>query len=206
VHFVDDDTGVPILDFALFEAPDSNDVRGLWESYLERTASDRDLLVLAALAAKGQATSWLSERIDKDLASENPLFKVRALRLLGFGREGLPSSLPTCANDALEWQEEQLAAAVKDQSIGKSARRWFARFVSAGSDDIALGAFRMFLRCVDSRYIWCRDGLDDVPPHRRSFLASQGDDIERAINKNEEGLRERFLGMRVAKRQVWPWL
>lgn len=206
VHFVDEDTGVPILDFALFEAPDSHDVRVLWESFLEKAASDHDLLVLAALAAHGPASTWLSERIGKDLAGENPLFKVRALRLLGFGRERLPSSLPTVATDALEWQDEQLAAAMKEQSVGKWARRWFATFASAGSDDVALGAFRMFLRCVDSRYVWWRDGLDELAPHRRSFLASAADDIEGTIKKNEEKLRNHFLGMRVAKRQVWPWL
>lgn len=206
VHFIDEDTGVPILDFALFEAPDCNDVRVLWESHLERAASDRDLLVLAALAAHGPASPWLSERIDKDLASESPLLKVRALRLLGFGSDGLPSSLRTCSTDALEWQDEQLTAALKDQSVGEWARQWFSTFVSTGSDDVALGAFRMFLRCVDSRYVWWRDGVDDLAPHRRSFLASAADDIERAIQKNEEKLRNRFLGMRVAKRQVWPWL
>lgn len=206
VHFIDEDTGVAILDFALFEAPDCSDVRVLWESHLERAASDRDLLVLAALAAHGPASPWLSERIEKDLASENPFFKVRALRLLGFVGDGLSSSLPTCPTDALEWQEEQLTAAVKDQNVGEWARRWFATFVSTGSDDVALGAFRMFLRCVDSRYMWWRDGLDDVAPHRRSFLASAADDIEKAIKKNEEDFRNLFLGMRVAKRQLWPWL
>lgn len=206
VHFVDDDTGVPILDFALFEAPDCNAVRVLWESHLERAASDRDLLVLAALAAHGPASPWLSERIEMDLASENPLFKVRALRLLGFSSDGLPRSLPTSPADALEWQQEQLTAAVKDQNVGEWARRWFATFVSTESDDVALGAFRMFLRCVDSRYVWWRDGLDDLASHRRSFLASAADDIEGAIKKNEEKLRNQFLGMRVARRQVWPWL
>jgi hypothetical protein len=206
VHFIDDDTGVPILDFALFEAPDCNAVRVLWESHLERAASDRDLLVLAALAAHGPASSWLSERIEMDLASENQLFKVRALRLLGFGSDGPPSSLPPGPADALEWQEEQLTAAVKNQNVGTWARRWFATFVSTGSDDVALGAFRMFLRCVDSRYVWWRDDLDTLPPHRRSFLASAADDIEGAVKKNEEKLRNQFLGMRVARRQVWPWL
>lgn len=206
VHFIDEDTEVPILDFVLFGAPDCNAVRVLWESHLERAASDRDLLVLAALAAHGPASPWLSERIEMDLASENPLFKVRALRLLGFGSDGVPKSLPTGPVDALEWQQEQLTAAVKDQNVGEWARRWFATFVSTGSDDVALGAFRMFLRCVDSRYVWWRDGLDDLAPHRRSFLASAADDIEGAIKKNEEKLRNQFLGMRVARRQVWPWL
>lgn len=206
VHFVDEDTGVPILDFAIFEAPDCGAVRLLWESYLKRAASDRDLLVLAALAANGPASSWLSDRIDEDLAGENPFAKVRALRILGFGGRALPSSLPACPADAAEWQQEQLAAAAKDQSVGEWARRWFATFVSADSDDNALGAFRMFLRSVDSRYVWWRDGLDELAPHRRSFLASAADDIERAIKKNEEKLRSHFLGMRVAKRQVWPWL
>ena len=207
VRFVDEETGIPILDFALFDAGDCNEVRALWDSYLEGAACDRDLLVVAALAGRGHAASWFSDRLARDLRSGDALFRIRALRLLGFAIvPPFSSSEAADSADAVEWQEEQEARATRDQRLGAWAHQWFASFVSASSDDVALGAFRMFLRCVDSRYVWWREDHAEISERRRSFLMSADDDIESAITKNEEKLRKEFIGMRVLERQVWPWL
>lgn len=206
VRFIDGETGIPILEFALFRAPDCGEVRRLWEDHLDEAACDRDLLVIAALVGNGNASSWLRDTLENDLHSSTAFRKVRALRLQGFWNIPLTMGIGYSPSDVIEWQSEQQAAAEKDRRCDEWARRWFNRFMSASSDDAALGAFRMFLRSVDSRYVWWRENHAELSERRRCFLAASAYDIERAIKQNEETLRKHFLGMRVVERQAWPWL
>lgn len=208
VTFVDHETGISLLDFALFAADDCEEIRALWNAYLAAAKCDRDLLVVAALATNGTASSWLLERFERDPRSERPFLRIRALRLHGFsGRFIAQQTSPQGPTDAVEWEAEQREEAERSQLLGSWARQWFEKFVTSESDDEALGAFRMFLRCVDSRYLWWRSvAIAAAPTHRKKFLRASTGDIERAVQKNEQSLRNEFLGMRIAQGQVWPWL
>jgi hypothetical protein len=179
----------------------------LWDEYLESASSDRDLLVLAGLAQAGSAGPWLEGRLAAGLTSDNPFRKTRAVLLRGFLDSAEAPQEPSAApTDAIDWQREQHERALEYWRYNRWAKTWFQRFVSEGPESDALGAFRLFLRCVDGRYqLWRRSAMIGITDHRLRFLASCDDQIERAIRKNEEDLRKQFLGMRVAERQVWPW-
>lgn len=41
---------------------------------------------------------------------------------------------------------------------------------------------------------------------RERFLASQAEEVVRAVEENESDMRKEFLGMKVTARQVCPWL
>ena len=77
-----------------------------------------------------------------------PLRKTRAVILGGFvGLTGSIEPVPS-DTDVVEWQRDQHERAVQNWRMNQWAQRWFARFTSAESDEIALGAFRLFLACV----------------------------------------------------------
>jgi hypothetical protein len=207
VQFVEHGTRIPLLDYALFEAKQGSEVQALWDQRLENAQSDRDLLVISMLARAGQAGSWLSTRLASDLASDNPFQKTRAILLQGFLDSPMPPLGPIPgASDVIEWQQDQHRRALKNWRNSQWAQVWFKRFGSAASNDTAVGAFRLFLSCVDSRFsLWRMGAVADLPDDRYRFVLTSESEIERAISKNEDDLRKHFLGMRVADRQVWPW-
>jgi hypothetical protein len=116
-----------------------------------------------------------------------------------------PTPIPA-TTDIVEWQGEQQERALKNCRADQWARIWFSKFASDESNAVALGAFRLFLTCVDSRFSRWRDAaITGMRDDRLRFLMTSLDEIERSIKDNEERLRKHFLGMDVSVRQVWPW-
>jgi hypothetical protein len=105
-----------------------------------------------------------------------------------------------------EWEKAIIKTATLCARRAHWAKHWLEQFVAADTDVVANGAFRLFLKCVDSRFYGF---TDDVLPRasalRRVFFDSSLDEVRRAITSNEKDLREQFLGQKVLDGQVWPW-
>ncbi len=207
-RFVARGTDIALLDHALFATADSEPVRVLWNERLDEATSDRELLVVAILAQSGSPKSWFMARLAKDLASDVPLQKARAILLRGFidAKEPPSPGLPAAPTDVVEWHAEQQECALQNWRRDAWAQEWFDRFASEESTDRALAAFRLFLSCVDSRVsLWSAAAMARTREDRRRFVLTSGDEIERAIQENEKEFRKNFLGMEIAERQIWPW-
>jgi hypothetical protein len=82
-----------------------------------------------------------------------------------------------------------------------------------GEDDVsAWAAFRLFLRCIDTRFWFWQEQIENdievtkVTKRRRDFFDNNIDNIRNAIRNNESEIAEQFLGQKLMKRQVWPWM
>lgn len=91
------------------------------------------------------------------------------------------------------------------------AKHWFRTFFSTHDDIGAWAAFRLFLRCVDGRYLLWHDvirkevGEEKISAHRKSFLLNNTSEIRSSIRSNEKNLEEQLFGQKKQQRQVWPW-
>lgn len=159
------------------------------------------------LAQSGSGKEWLQRQLSADLASHVPFRKTRAILMRGFLDTPAPPPTPIPATtDVIEWQREQHQRALKNWRADQWAQTWFYRFASDESDAVALGAFRLFLTCVDGRFSRWRDAATTgIREDRLRFLMTSLDEIDQSIRNNEERLRKHFLGMDVSERQVWPW-
>jgi hypothetical protein len=134
VRFVEHGTDIPLLDYALFDAKESDEVRTLWDARLNEATSDRDLLVVAMLAQLGSAKDWLLQRLSKDIDSDIPLRKTRAVLMQGSLYTSAPPPDPIAATtDVVEWQAEQHQRALKNWRADHWAQTSFSRFASEDS-------------------------------------------------------------------------
>lgn len=207
VRIVDKATDIPLLDFAVFTAPPTQPLLELWRERLDVATSDRDLLELVVLCRTTGSREWLVGVLQDDLRSPVPFVRARALLIRGLlgGSDdaAIATSLPSHIE---EWEGEMIKKAKYWANRQGWAKAWLDRFVAADTDLEANGAFRLFLKCVDSRlFDYADDFLQRASFRRRAFFDSNADEIRRAITANEKELRENFLGQKVLDGQVWPW-
>ena len=92
------------------------------------------------------------------------------------------------------------------------AKHWFTKFLDAENEVLSWRSFRLFLRCVDSRFwywheeiIEARNENADIET-RLKFFKNNHWNIKQRIKKNEGKLTEYFLGEKIMQDQVWPWM
>jgi hypothetical protein len=206
VRIVDRATEIPLLDFALFDASPTQPVRELWCERLDAAKADRDLLEVVVLCRTTAAREWLTAAIDESLVSPVPFARGRALLLRGLLGSVMGDLGPTSPTHMGEWEAAIIKTATLWARRAHWAKHWLEQFVAADLDVVANGAFRLFLKCVDSRfYGFADDMLQRASAARRVFFDSSLDEIRRAVTTNEKDLREHFLGQKVLDGQVWPW-
>ena len=94
----------------------------------------------------------------------------------------------------------------------KWAKHWYRQFLSGGDDVTTWASFRLFLKCVDRRFwLWQEDletevyaGHPDV--ERPLFIDDNLDNLRKSIRDNEKDIAEQFLGQKILRDQVWPWM
>ena len=92
------------------------------------------------------------------------------------------------------------------------AKHWFRKFLEDADDVIAWASFRLFLRCVDTRFWRWREHIDASnnlvvdQKRRHAFVEANLENVKSAIRKNEKPLSERFLCQKIRQNQVWPWM
>ena len=154
------------------------------------------------------------ELIEASLTSDILFVRARGIALLGFSsdsraEETLQSLIHTLPDTWLRWQVAERSLRLFDTN--RWAKHWFRRFFEVEDDVIAWSSFRLFLKCVDSRFAqWKSDVMREVVKHERTesrkvFLEINNGDIKNSIRDNEKDLREKFLGHKILERQAWPW-
>lgn len=215
VQIIDYMTRFEILDFALFvKLPNDIDIiRNAWQERLAACTSDKELMTVALLAQYGKGKDWLWTYITERLLSQIPIERARALSLLGFiDEEKARTQLDLLLQELPKtWLHDMAKLAKQRCDANAWAKHWFRTFLSTHDDIGAWAAFRLFLRCVDGRYLLWHDvirkevGEEKISAHRKSFLLNNTSEIRSSIRSNEKNLEEQLFGQKKQQRQVWPW-
>jgi len=214
INFVIRGTGIPVLRYALFEAPDVPEIINAWDQCLQQCKTDEELLDLVIVAQTGKGLNWLESKVEQDLESTVMFSQSRAMLIRGL----------LAAKDTGEWLASQTKPQVEtwfDRVVEKAclywqsdtwAKYWFERFLSIPNDTHAWAAFRLLLKCVDRRFwIWQNELRTTVPccgdvQRRFAFLNYNKDTLRDSIKKNEKSMAENFLATKVLDNQAWPWM
>jgi len=202
------------LDQALFAAQPKNEVTATWRKRLEDCTDDKEMMSIALLAQYGNGTSWLETYISDRLTSLIPIERARALTLIGFLNDEktyqvLDSNLKVLPRT---WLQDLASHSKQNRDRNIWAKHWFKLFLAEADDITAWAAFRLFLRCVDGRYLLWHSviqeeiGRENVPHHRTAFLLRSKDSIRSSIKENEKHLKDQLFHQKVQNRQTWPWM
>lgn len=214
VHVIDRDTEIEEVDFALFNASPTDTIQSAWERKLRQCSTDQELLKVTVLSQYGAAKNWLWSWAAERTNSSVPIEKARAIALLGFlddqeAREAL-QQLSQSQPDT--WLGKLVKTSIERWDRNMWAKHWFRRFLTHDQDVEAWASFRLFLKSVDSRlWLWQR-GMEDhlgnnrMDMQRRMFLNGNMENVRNSIKKNERKMAERFLGQKIMKNQIWPWM
>lgn len=214
IRLIDHDTEMDILDYALFDAAPSEELTSAWHRKLEECDTDQELMKFTLLAQNGKGGDWLAAYVNERIHSRIPLDKARAIVLSGFLNERQPadSAHRSLQGQSDGWPVELAKVAAQRRARNDWAKHWFNRFLTASDDVTAWASFRLFLRCVDTRFWFWRDQLENevgtanINISRRVFLSCNTDSIRSAIRANEKEMAEQFLGQKILQRQAWPWM
>ena len=203
-----------LLDYALFKAACVDSTQQAWRTKLEQCKTDRELLKLAILAQSGNNRDWLWSNIESGLQSSAPIEKSRGITLLAFiqepeAGERLKSLVPEQPDT---WLKQLAEISYHRWQKNNWAMHWFRQFINAGDDVISWTSFRLFLRCVDSRFWLWRDwvqaegSVSTFSPKRRQFLEENLETIKNRIQTNGEPLEKHYLGHKILFGQAFPWM
>lgn len=210
VQLNEGESGLPILLRDLFAAPDSSVVNTLRRELLDACDTDYALFELALLAQLGGQESWLIEEIDRRLASPWNFDQARGLTLLGFARstEAEVRIARFTETQPDSWLQKVAESALRLHRRVTWARHWFTCFVEEPDRVSAWAAFRLFLACVDRRYlVWLPESrLKEVEAWKADAVAANRATIRKAAEKNEKDWKDRFLSHKTKPRQIWPWM
>lgn len=214
IRIVDHHTQIDLLDFALFDVAASEEVVDAWRRKLEQCNTDLELMKITLLAQHGTAGDWLWSYINERINSTVPLDRARAIVLLGFfdGSQAPDLIRQQLQNQSNGWPEELARTAEQRRARNEWAKHWFRRFLTAGDDVRAWSSFRLLLRCIDTRFWFWREevensvGASNIDCRRKVFMDCNGDSIRNAIRANETEVSGQFLGQKIIQRQVWPWM
>ncbi|MDO9225371.1 MAG: toll/interleukin-1 receptor domain-containing protein [Pseudomonadota bacterium] len=210
VKLSDGESGLPILLLELFAAPDSEAVDTLRMELLDACTTDHELFELALMARLGQRESWLLGEIERRLILNWHFDQARALLLLGFaGTPEVEERLSRfCASQPDSWLGKVAESALNLHRRDTWARHWFNRFIEEQDRVSAWAAFRLFLACVDRRYLaWMPSTqLKEAETWKEDAFVANLATIRKAANKNEKAWKDRFLGEKTKPRQLWPWM
>jgi hypothetical protein len=214
VRVIDYVTRFELLDHALLAATPSEVMVKEWQQRLEGCLSDKEMATVTLLAQYGTGIEWLNTYITESLSSPIPINRIRALSLLGFLDDEKTLALLYHLLETLpDTRLRKLANRVKQQRERNAwAKYWFRLFLTEADDIAAWAAFRLFLQCVDGRFLLWGEiiqkevGKENIPSQRKVFLSRSRDDIRSSIKENEKELEERLFGEKVQSQQVWPWM
>jgi hypothetical protein len=214
IRVIDHYTQVDLLDFALFDVTASESIMRAWQRKLEESYSDAELLRVAMLAQHGNGGEWLWSYTSERSNSSLPIDKARSRVILGFIErpEAFASIERLLETDPDTWVRRLAQKSKERQDKNIWAKHWFQRSLIRENDISAWGAFRLFLRSVDTRFWFWRatteneTDLAKVTQRRRDFLNNNMDNVRNSIRNNERELTNQFLGQKIMKQQVWPWM
>ena len=212
-QWIEASTGTPWSTLAAWEAgPPVDGIDGYREELLRNALSDLALCELAVAAKRSGLGPTLLRLLEKLTSDGERLIRARGVAALGFitdpAADDLLASIRARSPDP--WLDEVAGTAVERRRVDAWARHWFDRFLSAPRDEDAWGGFRLFLRCVDMRFVvWRqsrRDAIDKLSDRRRAFFLANVNAIDEAIKKRGADAKKTLAGHPVLDREAWPWM
>jgi hypothetical protein len=184
------------------------------KAWYQSCGGDMALLDFASATRQHGREDFLVNLIRENVASSNAFERAKALSLAGWcsGVPDLHVLLETGPAEAGSWFASLKSQALSRWRIEAWARSWLTEFLHARSLANSFAAFRLFLRCVDRRYIaWSKSILEEVPKANRTmqrrlrFLTTNHQEIADAIKQNEKDLDRVFLLLRIPNERLAPW-
>lgn len=199
---------------ALFQCQIHEYIQPIWKEKLERCSNDLELSEFVFLVQYTGNTTWLQELIQEDLNSPWQFDRARSISLLGFLEGGNGETIlqkfcdmPPC------WIQKVAEKALKCYRKNLWAKQWFQKFLEDEDDVRAWANFKLFLKCVDSRIsIWEPEFVNEESlkntrvEERVRFLRLNHNEVQNHVKKNEKKRKETFIGEKVLKDEVWPWM
>jgi hypothetical protein len=215
VTLYDCDTKISFLDYALFCGDEKLEIENLWQQRIKKCRSDLELLEISIVIQQTGKTNWLQSYIENSLGSLNSREFSYAITALGFIDDNFAAEKLTKLVETLPdiWRGKLAALSLERWQKNLWAKHWFAAFLNESDAVVAWSRFRLFLHCVDRRYwLWDKSIINETLKHDNyeinlEFLEDNIVDVLRhSIQKNENSLKQHFLGQKIAERQAWPWL
>ena len=182
------------------------------DDLLRDARSDLRLCELVVAAEQADLGPALLRLLEGMLADQSRLVRARAVAALGFVSDAAADRIleRLRSNPTDPWLDEVVKASVKRRQLDAWARHWFDAFLGAASDEEAWGAFRLFARCADMRYVvWKRSRqslIGALSDRRRAYLSANEKEIFEAIKKRAATAKKTLAGYQVLEREVWPWI
>ncbi|MBW2187283.1 MAG: hypothetical protein JRG71_13070, partial [Deltaproteobacteria bacterium] len=210
-RIIDSDTGIRSLFFHLFSAKDSPPVAVVRRKYFDECNTDNDLLEIVLLAELCGKNAWLSGIISEMLDSDRDYDKARGLKLMGFSSdEDSEGRLREWIDvHGRSWVMDVARSALRTHQRNIGAKTWLERFATIENRVDSWATFRLFLQCVDRRYwVWEKSFVDTylLSDWKRDAVSGNRGSIKDAIKENEKKLKDEFVGHKVKKDQLWPWM
>ena len=196
-------TNTRYLDYALFQASPTENLKQEWLHRLENCHCDTQLMELAIVAQLGQGESWLLSRIEQQLKSSAPGDFSQAVTMLAFMEtDKANEQLKDIAkNQPDTWRKRLVDILVERWQRNLWAKHWFREFLDREDRVMAWRGFRLFLQCVDRRFwLWKEQLITEASSHDfhqeyLNFLEDNEDTIKNAIrnSKYNQELDKTFL-------------
>lgn len=193
-----------------FHLRDSEKSSLIREEILRGASTDALLFEIVLAALEGNAHQWLESVIRRDLGSRSVFRIARALTLIGFLDEGEMLDSLRARLDGHDGFLGDVAACARGRlARNYRARVWFGEFLKRRGPVEAWAAFRLFLCCVDRRYlVWGKrmlKGIGDLPELWHQHIAVNEQKVQHATEHTEERLSEMLFGLRISKGEIAPW-
>ena len=200
---------------SLFRAKRIPEIEALWDDQFDKCFTDISLIGLSISIQITKNIEWYKQKIHQYLASDLLYIRAKGVMMLGFLDQqsayetlnNLLKEIPEC------WIHRVIKNSLKLWQYNQWAKTWFTGFWKSENDVKAWAAFKLFLKCADSRYrLWKNEIIETFQnsrsfEKRKTFLDLNESTIKDAIKKNEENLelKETFLGKKISK-EIEPWL
>ncbi|MNS05457.1 hypothetical protein D3C72_368570 [compost metagenome] len=210
IGFTIEQYNLPMLLFCAFSGNHTAEAERHWDRIVDECQSDKALIQTIVIARMKQRNAWLETCIKNRL--ESPTVDNRARAIACLGLVSMESRMKVLSETKVApdtWLSEIAEWGEYLSKREEWSRHWFQNFLTTPSAVEAWGAWRLFLQTVDSRF-W----ID-----WKHFLESEGafasrvrqtyrclSDVKKAIEKNEDRMKETLFGTKIMKGEVWPWL
>lgn len=194
-------TNICFLDYAIFKVIPNESIENQWKSRLESCNSDVELMKMTIAAQQGHACDWLDSYIETKLNSSAPFDFSIAVTILGFLEtdDAFTRLSQLKGEQPNTWKKEIVNISLNRWQRNSWAKQWFDRFMNTNDRVMAWSYFRLFLRCVDSRFwLWkdefiCHASSNDFHSLYLTFFEENINKIENSIKKYEKELEKYFL-------------
>ena len=214
INFVDTNTGIQLLKFSLFDAPENPEIVSAWQQHLDGCKTDQELLELVIIAQSRDGLKWLEATVEKDMKSTILFKRARAMVINGLLANSDKENwmVEQTRSRAYNWIKSVAEKALKYWQADTWAKHWFEQFLCERDDVHAWAAFRLLLKCADRRFWIWQDELRANTPccgdsqRRFAFLDNNTNTLHNCIKQNEKIMAEHFLATKVLDDQAWPWM